>query len=497
MSGAGGRGAGAGPLGGLVRGWRAPGPVSARFVRDVVEGRGEGVEDAKVFVLEGPLGSGKSNTAIQALLRLAWAQTPSPIDGKRYSRFLISRNSYPELTTTTIKTFNSIIPLDLGELYTGGAPIRKILPLGSDGCYGEAEFEFMSLEDLVSAKKKMESYEMTAAWINEAKNMDREVVEVVLGRLDRYPSMAHGGPRRSVLLLDTNPPPLDHWLSAADDEARPGWRFYKQPSGLSPAAENLQNLPDGYYQKKIIGQDKGWIKVYVEAQRGDLKASDAIYTDYNSEACEIRGLEPTPGAPIIIGVDYGGTPAAVITQKTSAGQLIVLEEITTTAAASRGAVGLGEEIAARLAHPRYAKCRPRRIVGDPAGEARSQADAVRPCDVLQTASGIRVQSAATNDPHTRIDAVRLPLGQRHGVYAGLVLDPQRCPVLRRGFLEGYKWRKSTEGEIQEPMKNAFSHVHDALQYAAQGHGFGAALLNRRDANGGRTPSRRSRDTEPS
>ena len=56
---------------------------------------------------------------------------------------------------------------------------------------------------------------------------------------------------------------------------------------------------------------------------------------------------------------------------------------------------------------------------------------------------------------------------------GFWVSGKDCPVLRDGFLGGYQTTASPSGEssgpgmvLRAPLKNAFSHVHDALQYAA-------------------------------
>ena len=58
----------------------------------------------KSFVrgIMGPVGSGKSYACASEIMLKAVRQKPSPKDGIRYSRFVIVRNSYPELRTTTI-----------------------------------------------------------------------------------------------------------------------------------------------------------------------------------------------------------------------------------------------------------------------------------------------------------------------------------------------------------------------------------------------------------
>ena len=57
----------------------------------------------KSFVrgLMGPVGSGKSYACAAEIMLKAVSQVQSPRDGIKYSRFVVVRNSYPELRTTT------------------------------------------------------------------------------------------------------------------------------------------------------------------------------------------------------------------------------------------------------------------------------------------------------------------------------------------------------------------------------------------------------------
>jgi hypothetical protein len=83
-------------------------------------------------------------------------------------------------------------------------------------------------------------------------------------------------------------------------------------------------------------------------------------------------------------------------------------------------------------------------------------------------------NAASNVWTPRVSAVtwllsdRLPSGEPR-----FLIDPEACPVLYRGFQGAYKFEESTKGDSAGPgrislmpLKNGFSHVQDALQYAA-------------------------------
>ena len=67
------------------------------------------LSDAIVRYIEGPFGSGKTTGAIMELLRLSMEQQPDE-HGVRYSRWAIIRNTYPELKSTTIKSFEAWVP---------------------------------------------------------------------------------------------------------------------------------------------------------------------------------------------------------------------------------------------------------------------------------------------------------------------------------------------------------------------------------------------------
>ena len=57
---------------------------------------------AFIILLVGPIGSGKTSACVFKLLRIMGSQKPGP-DGVRRTRFVVIRNTRPELISTTIK----------------------------------------------------------------------------------------------------------------------------------------------------------------------------------------------------------------------------------------------------------------------------------------------------------------------------------------------------------------------------------------------------------
>jgi len=68
------------------------GPVSQLFYED----------RADVSMIMGPIGSAKTSTALMKFVLCAMAQRKSPIDGVRYSKWCVIRDTYRNLKKTTI-----------------------------------------------------------------------------------------------------------------------------------------------------------------------------------------------------------------------------------------------------------------------------------------------------------------------------------------------------------------------------------------------------------
>jgi hypothetical protein len=106
--------------------------------------------------------------------------------------------------------------------------------------------------------------------------------------------------------------------------------------------------------------------------------------------------------------------------------------------------------------------------GDPSGRTRSPTDESTCYDVLWSQEiGLRnIDAADTNALIPRIGAVDNFLTKMVDGQPGMVLSPN-CQILRKGFNGGYR-RKRVPGVADmfydEPEKNMFSHLHDALQY---------------------------------
>ena len=113
---------------------------------------------------------------------LAMQQEPNH-EGKRKSRWAIIRNTYRELTDTTMETFFDWLPQSQGLLLKKDMKFYWTQEL-PDGTTLEAQFLFRAL-DKPDDIKKLLSLEITGAWINEAREIPKAIMDMLIGRGDR------------------------------------------------------------------------------------------------------------------------------------------------------------------------------------------------------------------------------------------------------------------------------------------------------------------------
>lgn len=435
--------------------------------------------DSFVRGLMGPVGSGKSSSCCVEIVARALRQRTSP-DGIRRSRWLVIRNTYPELKSTTIKTWETWFPSDVAPM-KWDTPITSTFRIGDigDGTGMELEVMFMAL-DKPSETGKLRSLELTGAWINEASEIPKEIFDMVTQRVGRYPSRTQGGPSWHGIIMDTNPCDDDHWYyKLAEEERPPEWSFFRQPGGLiktvvdgeetyepNPDAENVRNLPNGYkyYTQQLPSKTTDWVNVFLLGNYGSTSDGKPVYPEYNDKVhCAKENLDGERGMPLILGWDFGLTPACVIMQSTPRGQIIILDELVSE---DMGIRQFANDVVKPFLNNHYANFQ---IVsaGDPAGNIRAQTDE-RTCLQELLEAGIYTEPASTNDFIPRRESVAYFLTRMTDGNPGFLINP-RCTMLRKGFSGRYKLERiKTSGAARykdRPLKDDYSHIHDALQYA--------------------------------
>jgi hypothetical protein len=434
--------------------------------------------EAFIRLIAGPVGSGKTTGIIMELLRRACEQWPAP-DGIRYTRFAICRQTLSQLKNTVLKDiahwFNAIAHWKVSDstIYFEFLDVKSewlLLPLETP-------------ED----QRRLLSMNLTAIWISEGIEIDYDLIGPVSARCGRYPSPAEGGATWYGVVIDTNfPSEGTPWADAMSDPPV-DWTVHRQPSGLSQDAENLAYLlqtPETlkmpvndprrtaqgrlYYDRLSRNKNSAWVTRYVLAEFGPDPSGAAVYSGtFRPSFHVVPELEPIKGRPLIVGQDFGRDPWGVILQEDHRGRLLVLEEIL---AEDTGLINhCRVTLRPRLSQSRYSGLSIV-VVGDPAGNQRSQYDELTAFDILKR-EGFAAMPALTNDPETRINSVESYLLQQRDGAGAILFDRSRCPKLIQAMNGMYRYSK-TSLDVSRPLpdKNEWSHVSDALQYGVMACG---------------------------
>ena len=436
----------------MTRVYEAP-PTIAKFI----------LLKNRVQLLMGPIGGGKTTGVLMKLLALCHQQAPNQ-NGKRKTRWAVVRNTRPQLRDSVLKTVFDWLPPDGVRVIWRESDMTMLLNLPqADGTVVEAEIFFRALDDEQDARRLL-SVEFTGVWFSEFREIPLQLLTDALSRTGRYPSSADGGPTWHGLLGESNFPTRgSDWFHYLEVEPPSYMVLLKQPSGISAEAENVEHLPPDYYSTLMEGTTPSWQQAHILCEYPDSLDGKAVYAatfkrDEHVSAGKLKPILMSSMSPtILVGVDQGRSPAAVITQVQANGRLNVYEEIFATN------VGM-DKFADNYLTPalaRYAGA-PIVLVIDPAGTQKSQVNDMSPADVLRQ-RGYRVLPAPTNDPSRRIAAVERLFMQRDGI----AIDPD-CVRLIGACASDYRFKTKRNGELEDaPEKlHPVSDLSDALQYVA-------------------------------
>lgn len=440
----------------------------------------------RCFIM-GPLGSSKTNASCWKTFRVMIDQAPNA-QGVRKTRIAAIRNTYPDLFGTTIKDWLEMFE-PLGKFVKGGMepPTHKLDFMLPDGTRVQSELVFLAL-DRAEHVKKLRGLQLTAAWLNETKELPFAIVSMVDLRIGRYPQDV--APSWYGMYGDTNAPDSDHWYYRLAEEDKPeGWTFLKQPGGLTrddkdapwvenPAAENIQNLPIGYYLKGAQGKGEDWILVNLANEYGFVQDGKPVYPDYR-DSTHCRPFELVQSLGLEIGLDFGLTPAAVIGQQMPNGQMRWRRELVTE---DTGVIRFATELKRFLAE-HFPGFHVNAITGDPAGDQRQAGDSdERTVFQLLQAQGIEAKPAPSNDFAKRTEAVSESLRRMIDGEPGFLIHPD-CKITRKGMQGAYCFKRiavaGDERYRDAPDKNRFSHPCEAGQYLMMGKGEHLTVMPKR------------------
>jgi hypothetical protein len=307
--------------------------------------------------------------------------------------------------------------------------------------------------------------------MDEFREINPDIYNALTGRLGRYPDKTmngvgacdDAGNQIHKVWGATNPPDADTFWEQLLNDPPDNMHVTIQPSGLATEADWVQYLPDGYYENLCEGKSEDWIDVYVHGKFGRSLSGQPVFRAFDRDthvASQTLNHIKLSTHPLIIGHDFGLTPACTVGQVDAQGRLLVFAELTSE--------GMGElRFIREKLKPLLANKFPGMnvlVIGDPAGQQRAQTDERSVFDILKQ-EGFRVLPAKTNSIVARINAVDKWLTRTVDGKPALLIDPG-CKTLIAGLRGGYRYKVRKNGETDDtPEKNSFSHLLDGFQYA--------------------------------
>jgi hypothetical protein len=293
----------------------------------------------------------------------------------------------------------------------------------------------------------------------------------------------------------TNPPDMDTFWETLLTEPPDNVHVTIQPSGLSPEADWTQFLPDDYYDNLAQGKTEDWIDVYINAKFGKSLSGLPVFRSFDRKVhCAEKQIKPLfSDNPLIIGVDAGLTPAAVVGEVAYDGRLVIYDAKISD---GMGALRFVREVIKPLLVNKFPSRRAVVII-DPAAFQRVQTDERTVADIWRN-EGFMVKPAKTNSVAARIAAVDKYLTRVVEGQYGLVVDPEDASPLVQALAGKYRYKINTKGVRDESPEKShpWSDVADAFQYlclhADGGETFGNSMGSemrrevRRVASGGWT-----------
>lgn len=439
-----------------------PAPTVKAFIKDYVPG--------ELFYdwIVGPVGSGKTTGDFMKLVHMASLQKPMA-DGIRRTKTVVVRNTAPQLMDTTIPSW--MLWFKPGQAGDWSITNKRFLLKFNDV---EAEVLFRPLDTPEDIGRVL-SLDVTFGIVDEFIQLPQAIIEGISGRLGRYPAKKDGGATNKGMWGASNTGTEDNWWFDFLHKPLPAnVHYFKQPSGLSKEAENLENLPpyeegnNQYYRDLIIGKTDEWINQYVHAEWGYSIAGKAVIAAFNKYAKHISPtrLRYNPGLPLVAGFDPGlAGSALVFGQQDLNSRLLVFGELVQE---NMGSERIIEEKLKPYMRRHFPDAR-LIIAPDPAAWNRSsgdEAEFIRP--FLRK---FQVDHSESNNRlPLRVDALNYFCTRLTEAGPAMLVDEEMCPTVCRALKGGWRFAMDTKkDQIKgvDPEKNPWSHTGDACGYLAR------------------------------
>lgn len=412
----------------------------------------------------GPVGSTKTTAGIMKIIHHAAQMAPGK-DGKRRSRCIWVRNTREQLRDTSIPDFLKWIPDGVMGSFLK-TEYKFVVSVGDIEC----EVLFRGLDDANDVRRLL-SLQASFIIFDEFREIHPDIYNAAQGRVGRYPDKMMNGvgcvtddgrPNAHIWGM-TNPPDMDTFWETLLTEPPENVHVTIQPSGLSPEADWTRFLPDDYYDNLAQGKTEDWIDVYINAKFGKSLSGLPVFRSFDRTVhCADHAIKPLySDSPLIIGVDAGLTPAAVIGEVSYDGRLVIYDAKISD---GMGALRFVREVIKPMLVNKFPSRRAVVII-DPAAFQRVQTDERTVADIWRN-EGFMVKPAKTNSVAARIAAVDKYLTRVIDGKYGLILDPEGALPLVQALAGKYRYKINTKGVRDESPEKShpWSDVADAFQY---------------------------------
>ena len=416
-------------------------------------------DGAQIRAIVGPVGSGKTTAASWEICYFLpfWMAEAHKI---KTTRWLILRNTYSELIDTTQKTVFDWFSWGDYKVqqkdYKLQFPDQKIT----------VDIMFRSCDNPADVKK-FKSLELTGYWIDESIEVKDEIKLMLKNRIGRYPKKC---PVRFGIET-TNPPDIEHttysqfkWLTDVPGPVTKIKPLNKHHGFWQPQNENVANLRKGYYLDLIqdYADNPDWIARYIRGEPGVTLQGKTVYNNFRKDLHVAKDSLVFNGDKLYAGWDNtGNCPACIIGYIPTPGVLHILAEYHTE---RMGIVDFTDMVIS----DRNNEWPGVEWVdwGDPAGESKfskSGGGLTSNADLMRN-SGILLKPSEQNW-EARRESIEFQCGRLVSGEPAFLIDPS-CTRLINGFIGGYCYAETGTTGIYgiKPIKNKYSHVHDALQY---------------------------------
>ena len=279
----------------------------------------------------GPVGSTKTTAA---LIKIGYEakRVKASSDGVRRSRVAVIRNTRQMLWDTTIPDFLKWYP-------DGEAGILEKTNSKFQLKFDDVECEvlFRGLDDANDVRRLL-SLQLTFGVMDEFREINPDIYNALTGRLGRYPDKTmngvgacdDNGKQIHKVWGATNPPDMDTFWESLLTEPPQNMHVTIQPSGLSQEADWVQYLPDDYYENLCEGKKEEWIDVYVHGEFGKSLSGQPVFKAFDRDTHVSK--QPLNHIklqthPLMIGMDFGLTPACTINQVDAQGRLLTFADL--------------------------------------------------------------------------------------------------------------------------------------------------------------------------